>query len=125
MSIRDDFFADILAEFLDSASPAVYRPRAAGEAAGFPAGQGGAAVETFVRIDNEQAESESRANLTIAEARFPARDVPDPQVDDVIEVDGVAWTFRKSSGQQIQRLREGAFWIVRVSRETTPNWRRG
>lgn len=125
MSIRDDFDADLLDAFADLASPAVYRPRAAGEAAGFPAGQGGAAVATFARIDNEQAESESRANLVIAEARFPARDVPDPQVDDVIEVDGVAWTFRKSGGQQIQRLREEAVWIVRVSRGTTPNWRRG
>ncbi|MDQ7832044.1 MAG: hypothetical protein RDU30_09940 [Desulfovibrionaceae bacterium] len=124
-TILDDFADDILDAFADIASPAVYQPKAAGEAAGFPAAQGGAAVATFARITHEQAESESRSNLVIAEARVPARDVPAPQVDDVIEVDGVTWTCRKSSGQQIQRLREGPFWIIRVTREQSPNWRRG
>lgn len=117
MSIRDDFDADILDAFADIASPAIYRPRAAGEAAGFPAGQGGAAVETMALVENRQTEAESRALLEVAEIRIPARDVASPQIDDVIVVDGEEWQYRPSTDQSIQRRRLGPFWILRCRRE--------
>ncbi|NDY56656.1 hypothetical protein G3N56_07855 [Desulfovibrio sulfodismutans] len=114
---RDDFFEDSVAEFSDSASPAVYRPRAAGEAAGFPAAQGGAAVETLAVVENRQTEAESRAQMEVAEIRIPARDVASPQIDDVIVVDGEEWQHRPSTDQSIQRRRLGPFWILRCRRE--------
>lgn len=117
MSIRDDFDADLLDAFADLASPAVYRPKASGEAAAVPANRGGAAIETLARVENRQTEAESRAQMEVAEIRIPARDVASPQIDDVIVVDGEEWQHRPSTDQSIQRRRLGPFWILRCRRE--------
>jgi hypothetical protein len=117
MSIRDDFADDILDGFADFASPAMYQPKAAGEAAAVPASRGGRAIETLVLVENRQTEAESRALLEVAEIRIPARDVASPQIDDVIVVDGEEWQHRPSTDQSIQRRRLGPFWILRCRRE--------
>lgn len=116
-TIRDDFFVDILDTFADIASPAVYQPKAAGEAGLVPAARGGRAIETLALVENRQTEAESRAQLEVAEIRIPARDVVSPQIDDVIVVDGEQWQHRPSTDQSIQRRRLGPFWILRCRRE--------
>jgi hypothetical protein len=103
MNATGRFEAAILAAFvrLPGVLPAVYRPKAGGE------------VGTYAQVENRQTETEARVRGEFAEIRVPARDVPDPAVDDVVEVAGVVWQMRPSTDQFIQRRQDGPFWVVR------------
>lgn len=124
MTIAVDFAADILDAFAELASPAVYRPRAAGEAAGFPAGQGGAAVETPALVGERLVRNTSGEFGTVAEIRVPAAQVPDPRPGDVIEIIGVSWEVLNLPGETA--IRGGRpLWILYCGTDRVPNWRRG
>ena len=97
------FEAAILAGWLrlPGVLSAVYRPKAGGE------------VATYAQVENRQTETEARVRGEFAEIRVPARDVPDPAIDDAIEVAGVVWQMRPSTDQFIQRRQDGPFWVIR------------
>lgn len=110
MTPTERFEARILAAFprLPGVSPAVYRPKAGGE------------VATYAHVENEQRESENRARGDFAEVRLPARDVPDPAVDDAIVVDGVEWQMRQPPDQSVIRRKDGPFWVVHCRKGLRP-----
>lgn len=110
MTATARFEAAILAAFprLPGVLPAVYRPKGGGE------------VATYAQVENRQTETEARVRGEFAEIRIPARDVPDPAIDDAIEVAGVVWQMRPSTDQSITRRKDGPFWVVRCRKDLRP-----
>jgi|GEM_PF-5366137 len=110
LTVREQFEASILAALpsLPGFQPAEYRPKT------------GDPVATYAMIESKQRESERLARGTYAEIRIPIRDVSEPEIDDVLVINGESWTVRPSTDQSIQMREAWPFWIVRCRKDLRP-----
>lgn len=104
------FEAAILAGFprLPGVLPATYRPKAGGE------------VATYAKIEDRAVAVERGIRGEYAMIRLPARDVPAPGVDDLIEVDGQTWQHRPGPAGDTLCRRSGPFVLLACRRELHP-----
>jgi len=105
MSLRDDFEDDILVAFEDLAESALYLPKAGGQ------------IVTLAMVEGRRLDSGRLARGEYATLRLPVRDVPAPEVDDLIQVDGETWQHRPATDETDIRSRSGPFWLLACRRE--------
>ncbi|MGE4536647.1 MAG: hypothetical protein AB7D37_06185 [Desulfovibrio sp.] len=110
VTMREQFEASILNALphIPGFQPAEYRPKE------------GDPVATFAMIETQQRETERLVRGMYAEIRIPVRDVPSPDIDESIVIDGECWTIRPSTDQSIQMRKVWPFWVVRCRRDIRP-----
>jgi hypothetical protein len=98
--------ADIEAEILDlfpdtpGAWPAVYRPVV------------GDAVETFAALKDCRRATGGRVRGKYATLRLPMRDVPTPEIGDVIVINGTRWEYCQNQDVLDENKEDWPFWLL-------------